>query len=413
MLDYIMPEEAMDAIAAEFATDMGSEKVALTGAVGRVLAEDVLASEYVPGFNRSAMDGYAVIAAETIGLSEDNPKVFRIQEVMQMGQACSGPIEPGCCVYVPTGANIPDGADAVVMIEYAEPLSEDTVALKKEVTPGLHYVSKGDDVYPGKKVLPKGRRIKTSDIGALAAMGIIEVPVVRKPMVGIISTGDELIPRDQVPTGGQIRDVNSATIEVLLKEVGADSKFYGICIDEKTALGAVVEKAVSECDMVLISGGSSVGLKDATAEIIADRGELIIKGIQAKPGKPTIIGRINGKPVFGLPGHPVSSFFNTEVFVKHTIRGMMGCNADAYTVKATLTDDIKPYKGRTAFVGVKLLNSDASVISATDSALQAVPLPAMSATISVLAGADGWVVIPKGSDSLKAGEVVNIHLLGQ
>ncbi len=403
MLNYVTPDEAMQVMAKNFRMPKRTESVPLTGSIGRVLAEDIKASEYVPGFNRSAMDGYAVIASDTIGCSEDQPRVFRLQEEIEMGQSAGAAIESGSCVYVPTGANIPDGADAVVMIEYAKVNDDGTISLMKEVKPGTHYVSMGDDVYPGKTALPAGRRIKSSDIGALAAMGFCEVPVVAKPVIGILSTGDELVPRDQKPADGQVRDVNSATIDVLVREVGATPRFYGIIKDEFDTLCSVVEKALSECDMVLLSGGSSVGLKDATDQVIEKFGEILIQGIQAKPGKPTIVGIANGKPILGLPGHPVSSFFNTEIFVKHAIRCMTGVDEDSYYVNAVLTADVAPYKGRTAFIGAKLVY-DGDVLTA-------IPLPAKSATISVLAGADGWFVIPKNSNGSAQGESIKVFLL--
>lgn len=404
MYNYIMPEEALGIISASFADQTAHETVALNEAVGRVLSCDIIADEYVPSFNRSAMDGYAVIAADTVGCSAENPYILKLQGEVLMGDRCEEPIQAGYCVYVPTGAHMPDGADSVVMIEYAEVVGDGTIKIFKEVSPGLHFVSKGDDVYPGKVVLPAGRRIKSSDIGALAAMGIINVPVMAQPVIGIISTGDELVTRDERPADGQIRDVNSVTMHVLIKEAGGIPKFYGIVRDDEDALSDAMMKAVSECDVVLLSGGSSVGLKDATDKIISKYGEIIIQGIQAKPGKPTIVGKINGKPVLGLPGHPVSSFFNTEIFVKHIIRNMLGTSKDEYVVMAQSTEDVSPYKGRTAFVGVKLVFSGET--------LTAIPLPANSATISTLAGADGWIVIPKGSATIPAGEIIEVHLLG-
>ena len=404
MFNYIMPEEALQIISKTFTTKMDDEMVEITAAVGRVLSCDIVANEFVPSFNRSAMDGYAVIASDTLGCSEDNPVSLKLQGEVLMGDHCTAHIESGCCIYVPTGAEMPEGSDSVVMIEYAEPQPNGTIIITKEVSPGLHYVSKGDDVYPGKVVLKAGRRIKSSDIGALAAMGICDVPVVKKPVVAVISTGDELVSRNQAPADGQIRDVNSATMHVLIDEVGGIPKFYGIIRDDEDSLGNAMMNAASECDIILLSGGSSVGLKDATDKVISKYGEIVIQGIQAKPGKPTIVGIINGKPVFGMPGHPVSSFFNTEIFVKHTIRCMLGTSKDEYVVPAKVTEDVNPYKGRTAFIGAKLVFD-------TDE-LTAIPLPTKSATITTLAGADGWFIIPKASAGIHAGETIEVHLLG-
>lgn len=403
MLNYITPDEAIQLISETFTKNTKTESVPLLESVGRILAENICANEYVPSFNRSAMDGYAVIAADTVGCSEDSPISFILQEEIEMGRAASAAIQPGHCVYIPTGGNIPDGADAVVMVEYSAKNDDGTISLMKEVAPGTHYVSRGDDVYPGKIVLPQGRRIKSSDIGALAAMGCCDIPVVAKPIVGILSTGDELIARDQQPEEGQIRDVNSATIDVLVREVGGIPKFYGIIKDEFETLCSTVEKALSECDMVLLSGGSSVGLKDNTDQIIQRFGDILIQGIQAKPGKPTIVGIANDKPLIGLPGHPVSSFFNTAIFVKHTLRCMTGVTEDSYQVEATLTADVSPYKGRTAFIGAKLVYDGDK--------LTAIPLPAKSATISVLAGADAWFVVQKHSNGFAKGESVKLYLL--
>lgn len=386
-----------------------SETIALPDACGRVLAEDISANEYVPGFHRSTVDGYAVLASDTFGCSDSIPAILELTGEVQMGEGADQILTAGSCVYVPTGGAIPDGADAMVMIEYTEDYGDGTIGIMKPAAPGMNMIYKGDDVFPGKKVLISGRKLTSSDIGALAAMGITELAVIKKPLVGIISTGDELVPVSVTPADGQIRDVNSAMLDALCREAGADTKLYGIIPDDAGHLTEAVESAIRSCDIILISGGSSVGTKDITAQIIEQHGNLLLHGIAMKPGKPTIVGNADGKPVFGLPGHPVAAFFVSQLFVRYLIDAFCGNPAVSETafcqqhISAGLTEAISTNHGREEYLGVRLKES------ASGQRL-AVPIHSKSGLISSLAGADGYICIPRDCEGLPAGAEVTVYL---
>mgnify|MGYP000264660418 CR=1 FL=1 len=279
MLEVKTPDEVLQVIDAEFSPLADCvEAVPLVQAIGRVLAEDVVTTEYVPDFNRSTVDGYALRARDTFGCSDAIPAILE----------AAAPLAAETCVYVPTGGAVPEGADSVVMIEFTEDYGDGTIGIAKSTAPGQNMIFRGDDVYPGKTILQKGRVLGSQDIGALAAIGKTTVYVARKLRVGVISTGDELVPPEQLPGPGQVRDVNSPMLAAMLQAFGAQVKEYGIVVDDAALLAEKVDRALEECDAVLLSGGSSVGVKDATCRIIEERGTLLFHGIAVKPGKPTI-----------------------------------------------------------------------------------------------------------------------------
>ncbi len=395
------PEEALDIIRDTFSPLSGEELVPLDAGCGRVLARDITAGEYVPGFDRSTVDGYAVSARDTFGCSDAIPALLSLAGEVLMGEAAENALIPASCVYVPTGGAVPEGADAVVMIEYTEDYGDGTIGILRPASPGMNMIYRGDDVYPGKRVLPAGRRLGVSDIGALAAMGITRVPVKKRPVVGIISTGDELIPIEETPAGGQIRDVNSSMLAVLCRQLGADPVCYGIIRDEPEKLTKAVENALAGCDLILISGGSSVGLKDATAGIIENHGRILFHGIAMKPGKPTILGDAGGKPIFGLPGHPVAAFFVSRLFVRAALAVLTGESCLLRTIPAYLGEALSANHGRMEVIGVHLRQEA--------DALYADPVHTKSGLISSLAGADGYITIPRDCEGLAAGAIVEVN----
>lgn len=319
-----------------------------------------------------------------------------------MGESSDFLCPPGHCVYIPTGGAIPDDADGVVMIEYTEDFGDGSICITTPVPPGANLIYKGDDVYPGKTVLSAGRKLTVSDVCALAAMGITDVSVQKKPVIGILSTGDELVPVSDTPRTGQIRDVNSSLLKAVCEEGGAETRLYGIIKDEIGPLISTIHKALEECDIVLISGGSSVGVRDATAQAIESSGELLIHGISLKPGKPTILGKIDGKPVFGLPGHPVAAFFVSMLFVRPLIDSFIGYKPKIRIIEARLTEAINSNHGRSECLGVRL--------AAEGKLLYAEPIRTKSGLISSLAGADGYIVIQRDCEGLAAGALVNVTL---
>ena len=315
MLYVKTPEDVLALIKEEFSPLGQGETVSLSAAMGRILAEDIAAGEYVPNFDRSTVDGFAVRARDTFGCTDAIPAILPLQQTVQMGQGADFPLNAEACVAVPTGGAVPKGADSVVMLEYTEDYGDGTIGISRPVAPGENMIFRGDDVFPGKVILQKGRVLSSADIGALAAIGRVRVPVVKKLTVGVISTGDELVPPEVQPCPGQIRDVNSPMLEAMLTAFGCHVINYGIVTDDEALLTQKVRQAAAECDAVLLSGGSSVGVKDAACRIIESMGRLLLHGIAIKPGKPTILGKAGPKPLVGLPGHPVAAYFITKLFV--------------------------------------------------------------------------------------------------
>ena len=400
MLYVKTPEEVLALIESEFNTVACAEVVSLSAAMGRVLAEDMVATEYVPDFDRSTVDGYAVRARDTFGCTDAIPAILPLQGEVLMGQGAAFALQPEACVAVPTGGALPQGADSVVMVEYTEDYGDGTIGVAKSVAPGQNMIFRGDDVFPGKVILKKGRVLSSQDIGALAAIGRVQVPVVKKLTVGVISTGDELVPPEVSPGPGQVRDVNSPMLEAMLMAFGVNVINYGIVIDDEALLTEKVTKAVSECDAVLLSGGSSVGVKDAACRIIESMGSLLLHGIAIKPGKPTILGKTGCKPLVGLPGHPVAAYFITKLFVLPLLSRLMGRAQASYTVTAKVTESVSANHGRAQYHCCQL--------SYRNGQLYAHPIRGKSGLITTLAGADGYFCIDRDCEGLPQGAEIQV-----
>ena len=392
MLHVKTPEEVLALIETEFAPVAGTELVSLTAAMGRVLADDIAAAEYVPDFDRSTVDGYAVRARDTFGCTDSIPAILPLQGEVFMGEGAEFDLNPEECVAVPTGGALPKGADSVVMVEYTEDYGDGTIGISKSAAPGQNMIFRGDDVFPGKVILKKGRVLSCQDIGALAAIGRIQVPVVKKITVGVISTGDELVPPEVVPGPGQVRDVNSPMLEAMLGAFGVQVINYGIVIDNEALLTEKVKKAAAECDAVLLSGGSSVGVKDAACRIIESMGSLLLHGIAIKPGKPTIIGKAGPKPLVGLPGHPVAAYFVTKLFILPLLGRLMGRVQENYTTTARITESVSANHGRAQYHCCRLERRDGQ--------LYAYPIRGKSGLITTLAGSDGYFCIDRDCEGL-------------
>ena len=392
MLHVKTPEEVLALIEREFAPLDRWEEVPLGAAMGRCLAEDIAATEYVPDFDRSTVDGYAVRARDTFGCSDAIPAILPLQGEVFMGEGAEFQLNPEECVAVPTGGAIPKGADSVVMVEFTEDYGDGTIGIAKSVAPGQNMIFRGDDVHPGKVILQKGRVLSSQDIGALAAIGQVQVPVRKKLTVGILSTGDELVPPEVAPKAGQVRNVNGPMLEAMLGTFGMDTINYGIIIDDEALLSKTVTKAVSECDAVLLSGGSSVGVKDAACRIIESMGSLLLHGIAIKPGKPTILGKAGVKPLVGLPGHPVAAYFITKLFVLPLLSRLQGRNQEVYTTTARVTESIGANHGRAQYQCCRLERKDGQ--------LYASPIRGKSGLITTLAGADGYFCIDRDCEGL-------------
>lgn len=403
MLSVKTPEEVFAIIHQEFAMlDDLKEYVSLDAACGRVLAEAICATEYVPSFNRSTVDGFAVYAKDTFGCSDSIPAILENTKEILMGQEADFTLPKGFCAPIPTGGQLPEGADAVQMLEYSEDYGDGTTGILKPVAPGNNVILKGDDVYPGKSVLPAGRKLNAQDIGALAALGITQISVKKKLKVAILSTGDELVSPEKTPKPGQVRNVNSALVASLIAQSGAIPVSYGIIPDQEAILDAAVRKASNECDIVLISGGSSVGAKDATCRIIESQGEILFHGIAMKPGKPTIFGKIGQKPVIGLPGHPVAAFFITHLFIRPLMAQLTGQVLREFQATAILSESVEANHGRAQYNGVFLENCDGQLI--------AHPIRGKSGLITTLAGSDGYFCISRDCEGLPQGTSIQVTL---
>jgi len=374
------------------------ESVKTIDAPGRVLYEDIVSDENVPGFNRSTVDGFAVLASDTFGCSESIPTVLTIAGEVLMGESAEFQLSPGTCVIVSTGGDIPSGANAVIMIENTEDYGSGMIGIQKSAAPGNNVIFKGDDITVGDVVLTAGTVLTPHDIGILSALGYTEVNVSSKPLIGIISTGDELVPTSSIPERGQIRDVNTPMLMTIVKRIGADAIEYGIIKDDEAALREAVVSAAVICDVILLSGGSSAGTRDLTARVIESEGELLLHGIAMKPGKPTILGLVNEIPIFGLPGHPVAAYLVTELFVRPLIAMLMGADEKQYTTRAILAEAISSNHGREEYIAVRLIDGITY------------PVRGKSGLIASLAGVDGYICIPRDCEGFAKGtEVIVVY----
>jgi len=376
-----------------------AETVPVERSAGRVLAAPVAADTDIPGFDRSVVDGFAVRSQDTTGAGDAVPALLQSLGRVAMGTGDRKILlRAGECAYIPTGGVLPGGADAVVMVEYTEEAG-DTILIKKPVAHGENVLLRDEDFKSGEIVFLPGRRLTPQDAGVLAACGCAAVPVAKKPVVGIISTGNELVPVTALPGPGQVRDANASMLAAWLSEYGCKPRLYGIVKDEQAAFEAVIAQALPECDLVLLSGGSSKDDRDMTAGVIAGKGKVLLHGIAIAPGKPTIIGRIAGKPVFGLPGHPASAFVVLIAIVRPLLDTMLGIQKPLLrTVKGILAENIPSQRGREEYVRVRVENGIAT------------PLFGKSGLMNTLVKSDGLIRIPAGYEGLEKGSEVEVIL---
>jgi molybdopterin molybdotransferase len=365
----------------------------------RVLALDMTSPEDIPSFNRSTVDGYAVRAEDTFGSSESLQGMMDCINEVRMGEESLFEIGNGQCAWIPTGGMLPIGSNAAVMVEYTEKLGLDTILVSRPVAPGENVMLKGEDVSRGKTIFCSGRVLKAQEIGLLASLGIDQVPVFRPYHIGILSTGDEIIPIDQVPVTGQVRDVNSYSIAAALESCGAIPRRYSLVEDDFVALQKAVDTALKENDVLIMSGGSSVGVADYSVEVMLSfpDSEMLFHGIAVKPGKPTIGVRVGEKLIIGLPGHPVSALMVFYILCAPVISP-----ASVGQVDAVITVNIASQPGRDDFIPVQLLEEDAG--------WQAKPLLGKSGLMSIIAQADGYVHIPYEKQGIKVGDKVKVNL---
>ena len=382
-----------------------TETRSLLDAAGCVLAEDIYSKENIPPYRRSIMDGYAVRSKELGAAGDMIPTMLKVRGEVLLGTDSSGlKVEPGCCVYVPTGGYVPEGADAVVMIEYCEPFGSGMLAVSKSASPGENIVQIGEDVAEGDILLSRGRKLRPQDIGVLAAAGIASVPVFVPWRVTVISTGDELVSPEEKPGEGQIRDINSYTIAARSRQEGFEVVRVISLKDDRQAIEYALETAKADSDVIVMSGGSSQGKKDMSAELIgkaADSG-VLTHGIAAKPGKPTITGfdKASRTLFIGLPGHPAAALMVYEQILIQLWRGSTG-SSDGLTVRAKVNANIPAAPGRMTFQLVRLTEADEP---------EAVPVFARSGMISPMSASDGYFVMSENTEGIRPGDTVTVHL---
>ena len=406
--EYLSSKEAIKKILSHIPfRALSFEEVLIEEAYNRVTYEDIVSPEDLPGFERSTVDGFAINAEDTFGAKETTPVYLNYKGEVPMGEAPSFEIKRGECVYIHTGGMLPSGANAVVMVEHANLVGNSLVEVFKSVSPYENVILKDEDVKKGEIIINAGRRLKPHDIGALAGLGITKIKVVKKPKVGIILTGDEIIPHTEKVTPGKVRDINSFTLYGLIKEIGAEPKKFGIVNDNYEEIKKLVEFAFSTCDVILVTGGTSAGTKDMTYQIINELGRpgVIFHGVSIKPGKPIICGICNNKPVFGLPGHPVAVYICFILFVKPVIEKLMGITQQKFSckIKAILEKSLSSQAGREDYIRVSLKKEN--------SLIKAIPLLTKSGLIFSLVKADGILKIPEDLLGFSKGEEVEIELI--
>lgn len=391
---------------AETVVPVGSEWYALGSTLGRVLAEPVVAAEDIPPFARATMDGYALAAASSFGASEANPAYLQVTGRIAMGEVPTRSVGPGEAMRIATGGMLPPGSDAVVMVEHTAALDETTIEVYGSVAPGQHAIARGEDVAAGDTVMPAGRRLRPQDAGMLAALGITRVSVYRRPRVGILSTGDEIVSAAETPAPGQIRDMNSHTLAGLVDQAGGIPLALGIVDDDLPALTAACRRALDDCDMLLISGGSSVGMRDFTVEALnaLDDPEILVHGVTISPGKPTILARSGQRLVWGLPGHVTSAMVVFSAVVRPFVHRLAGLSAgaEAPAIPARLTRNIESAPGRVDFVRVRLERHEDET--------WADPILGKSGLIRTMVGSDGLIAIDANTEGLEKGDRVSVSL---
>lgn len=399
------PPDAWARFSEHFRPQVRVERVATADALGRVLASQLISPQDLPEFPRSTVDGYAVAAADTYGATPGLPAFLAVVGEVAMGKAATFEIGPGEAALVHTGGMIPPGADAVVMIENTQRVDASNIEVFQPVAEGQSVVQVGEDIRRGQPILAPGRRLRPQDIGGLMALGVTTVDVATPPVVGVISTGDEVVPPDQPTQPGQVRDINSYSLAALAQRVGAQAIRYGVIPDNRNALEAAARRAMQECDIVVFSAGSSVSYRDMTADVINTLGApgVLVHGVSVKPGKPTILAVCEGKAVFGLPGNPVSAMVIFDLFITPTICTLLGTNTPPKTkVSARLARNLASDAGREDYVQVRLEQRDGEI--------WAVPVLGKSNLIYTLVNAEGVIKIPLDSNGIRAGEWVTVMM---
>jgi molybdopterin molybdotransferase len=378
-----------------------TETVPLAEALHRVPGDAVRSPAALPGFTRSTVDGFAVRAADTFGASDGLPSYLDLLDAVRMGATPDVALRPGGCVAVPTGAALPDGADAVVMVEYTAETMPGTIEVTRPVAPGVGLVRADEDVATGDPLIPGGRPLRAAELGLLAAAGVTSVTVHRRPRVAIVSTGDEVVPPDTVALGpAQVRDATASALAGLVTDAGGVAVYAGIVPDERGALEKTLAVVLADSDLVVVSAGSSVGARDETTGAVSALGTVWCHGLAIKPGKPTLLAECRGVPVVGLPGNPLSALVVFRLVGVPLVWSLAGCSSPLPepSTRARLSRNLASAAGRLDVVQVVVRDGVAE------------PLFGPSALLSVLTRADGYVVVPEPATGLDGGTEVEVIL---
>lgn len=408
LFTVLTPGEAFAAFRRQFSPIERSDIVPLGSALGRVLASEVRAGETLPAFPRSTMDGYAVRAADTHGASEQSPAYLRLAGDVPTGVVPETALRPGEAIRIHTGSMIPPGADAVVIVEDTNSHGDEVEVLAAAAA-GENVLAIGEDVRAGDVAVPAGRRLRAAELGGLAALGVTEVAVVARPRIAIVSTGDEVVPIHRAPGPAQVRDVNGATVAAVVLEAGGVPVPCGIAADDAAELELTLRGALAEADAVVLSAGSSVSVRDLTAQVVERLGKpgVLVHGIAIRPGKPTVLAVCDGRAVVGLPGNPASALVVAWRIVRPLVRFLGGeavpddGSGDERERTATLTVPVPSRPGREDYVPCTLERDDAGELRAT-------PIFGASNLIFTLVRADALIAVPLDRSGLGAGEHVRI-----
>ncbi len=403
-LSLIPPAQAFEKWVSEIEVRPLPEQMSTENASGRVLWEDLKAPHALPSFTRSTVDGYAVRAADTHGASESLPAYLALIGEVGMGARPDFSLGGGDCALIHTGGMLPEGADAVVMVEHSQAASDIEVEIMRAAAGGENVIFVGEDLEAGQVAITRGTRLRPAEIGGLMAFGITQVQVARQPVVAVLSSGDEVVPPESNPGPGQVRDINSYTLQALIRRAGGSPVLSGIIPDDPAAFQESAEQALAASDILLFTAGSSVSVRDLTARTIDALGApgVLVHGVSIRPGKPTILGVCRGKPVIGLPGNPVSALVIAGIFVVPMIERLLGLQnpGPPDSVEALLEVNLPSQAGREDWVPVRLESGE--------SGYRAVPVFGKSNLIFTLVGADGLIRIPPQANGLPAGSRVRV-----
>lgn len=404
MFSVVTIDEAKKIIEDNFKYKLDSELVDIKSSLGRIASKDITSSFNVPGFRRSSVDGYAVRAADIRGASEAIPSFLTLVGEVEMGKEPNVKLEStGECMYIPTGGMLPIGADSVIMIEYTDKMDEVTILAVDTVAVGDNVVAEDEDIKIGEKVINKGTKIRPYEVGVLSSIGCTEIEVFKKLRVGIISSGDEVVSPYDSPQKGQVRDINTYLLYTLILESIAEPAIYGVARDEYDELFEVIQLALNECDIVLISGGSSVGAKDYTAKILnsLNNSKVLIHGLAIKPGKPTIVANCDGKIAFGMPGHPLACAIVYKSLVSFYIDYITGNHHEKFSMDCRFSLNYHKAKGREEYIPVEIEIDKEGII--------AKPIFGKSGIITTFSKAGGYIRAEKDKEGIMEGEIVKVY----